>query len=808
MRTSPRRTSAAAAGWAGLLAALALCAGDAVARVFPFGPLRRSVNDLGNQFVPFHAHLWDLLRGRADGGLLLNWSSGFGSSFLPDYGTYLSSPFAPLVALFPRDRIDLAVYAITVLKVAVAAAAMAWLLRTVRRGPAGPAAVLGAGYALSGWTVAEAAYNPMWLDGLIAFPLLCLTGEWALRARRPVLGVLVPAVWWAANFYTAYMATLGAVLFLLLRLWTRGLPVRAAGVVTARAVARTAAGIALAAPLLVPVYLGSRHAYPGRFTAFAPVGAADWAARLLPATYSFSSPAVFVAGGTLVAALALPFTRRAAVAGRVRWGWTGLVLAVALSFQWEPTHLAWHVFATPNGSPYRQGFVFVGLLTLAAWAAWPGLSGRALLGGLGLAGGLGLLAAGSTLVWGWAWALYGLGLAGAGLGWWGWRRADPAGRARAGRRARVTGALLVTGVLLGQAAATTAYADRRRLGILDDYPVWGAEHDARAAALAGADTWPRARVDPGRPALGGNDPMLLGGQGAAYYSSHTSAVWVETWSALGAGWTSRGRSLQSLDNPVTDALFGVGARLAGGPDPIRRPAARTLPLVTLRPEGAPRPVYGSDPFRNQEALLGARVYEEPVAPGVCRAGTSAYLWAPDHDGTVRLGPGGRPVRPAASPPRNRAGMAGLGVSKGAATPVLFDRAPGRAETPWRLGCLDGARLDAAVAALRAGAPTRVEVGARSVRAEFAPGARGTAVLAAPRIAGWTCGGRPAETFGGLTASPVGAAGAGAAGATTLTCTFRPPGLRAGTALAGAAALGLAGWAWWAWRSRRRRPTIT
>ena len=70
----------------------AVCAGDAVARSFPFGPHTRSVNDLGNQFVPFHAHLWDLLHGRADGGLLLNWQSGYGTSFLPDLGTYLTSP--------------------------------------------------------------------------------------------------------------------------------------------------------------------------------------------------------------------------------------------------------------------------------------------------------------------------------------------------------------------------------------------------------------------------------------------------------------------------------------------------------------------------------------------------------------------------------------------------------------------------------------------------------------------------------------------------------------------------------------------
>ncbi len=106
--------------------------------------------------MPFHAHLWDLLRGRADGGLLLDWRAGWGTSFLPDYGTYLSSPFAPLVALLPRADVEYAVYALTVLKTAVAAAAMTFLLRRLGPGAWWWAAVLGASYALCGWSLAEA----------------------------------------------------------------------------------------------------------------------------------------------------------------------------------------------------------------------------------------------------------------------------------------------------------------------------------------------------------------------------------------------------------------------------------------------------------------------------------------------------------------------------------------------------------------------------------------------------------------------------------------------------------------------------
>ncbi|MER7536182.1 YfhO family protein [Streptomyces sp. NPDC097704] len=750
------RSPALAPALAALLAVLAVCGGDAVARVFPFGPRHRAVNDLANQFVPFHAHLWDLLRGRADGGLLLDWQAGWGTSFLPDYGTYLSSPFAPLVALFPRGDIEYAVYGITVLKTAVAAAAMTFLLR--RTGPAGVwwwASVLGASYALCGWSLAEGTYNPMWLDGLIAFPLLCLVGEWVREGRRPLLGPLVVAVCWLANFYTAYMATLGAALVLLVRLaltdsfrWRTLL----------RAVVTTVLGIGLAAPVLVPVFLGSRHAYPGVVRDFVPAAGTDFLARLLPVTYSFATPAAFV--GTAVPLLAGALLFRRDAPGRERWLWGGLCAAVAVSMQWAPTHLLWHVFATPNGSPYRQTFVLSGVLVLAAWTGLAhGLPDRrSLLGGTAVVLALAAGALPSALVTSWS-----LLLAGAGL-------AAVAGALLLPRRGRygLLAALLVSGTLLGQAAATTAYADRERLVRLDDYPPWGAEHERRAAALAAADGWPAYRTDSGLPRVAGNDPLLLGGQGAAYYSSHTPAVLTETLAALGGGWTSRGRNLLSLDNPVTDALFGVGARWRDG-EVVRTDGY--LPLVTVRPSGPP-PAYGKSPFRNQELLLGAQVYEPPHA-GACRVGTEVFLWAPNATGTARLGD--RETHLLGGQPKRRAALTSLGVQR---VPGLKPTLPG----PGELGCLDHDRLRAAVTALRAHAATSIRVTSDGIRATLPPGTTGTAVVATPRLAGWRCNDTTPLSYGGLLAAPT------RNGA--LSCTFHPPGLHTGLTTGTLAALGL------------------
>ncbi|MET9534629.1 YfhO family protein [Streptomyces sp. NPDC006649] len=794
---------------AALLTVLAVCTGDAAARIYPYGPRHRSISDLGNQYIPFHAHLQDLLHGRAHGGLLLNWQSGYGTSFLPDLGTYLSSPFALLVAAFPKDRIDLAVYLVTLLKMAAAAAAMASLLLALRPGRWWAAGLLGASYALCGWSVLEASYNLMWLDGLIAFPLLCLVGEWVRGGRRPLLGPVVVALAWTANFYTAYMATIGAALVLLVRLLTTGGPTGAGHRIRVllRAAATVLLGIGLAAPLLFTVFLGTRHAYPGWSRNFAPAPWTDVFARTLPATYSFSTPALFLGTGTLLLACALAFHR--AVPRRERFGWAGLVVLVALSIQWKPTHLFWHVFATPNGSPYRQTFVLSGLLVIAAWTALsygvPG--GRALAGGAGVLAAGAVCAAFSRTVTVYTYPLFGLGLAAVvgGLvllgragrtpaesgeragGVRGAERTGPADSARSPARVRVrrwqpvAAALLLVGAQAGQAAATTAYADRVKIHRLDDYAPWGRHLDEEAAAVAGADAWPRYRTDPGRGQTTGNDPLLVGGEGGSYYSSMTPDPYTRTMAALGDGWTSRGRSMQSLDNPVTDAIFSVGARVRSAPDgkgavTVTRTAAP--PLVTVRPPG-PVPHFGRSPFRNQELLLGAHVY---TYADTCPAGTDVFYSAPDFTGVARLG-GGAPVELRGGQRGRRAAMQPMGRAPG-----------GAAVTPHphgRTGCLSRTGLATAVAHLTRTGARSVQVTDDAVRAQLPPGSRGTAVFAMPRISGWQCragrgADRPARSYLGLVAVPL------TGNATNVSCTFRPPGLRLGSAVGGLALAVLVG----------------
>lgn len=829
---TPDRDRQRAAGLAALLTAVAVCAGDALARSFPFGPRSRSVIDLANQFVPFHTWLWDLLHGRTDGGLLVNWQSGYGSSSLPDVGTYLGSPLSLLVVLFPRDRIDLALYAITVLKLALAAAAMAWLLLSLRRGRGWVAAVLGSGYALCGWSLSQGAINPMWLDGLIGFPLLCLVGEWARHGRRRLLGTALVALVWISNFYTAYMATIGAGLVLIAQLLISDTTLRERCAAVLRAALTTALGIGLSAPLLFTIALGTRHAYPGSVREFSPRDWTDVLARMLPATYSSMDPAVYVGTAVLLLALCLPFN--GAVAARVRLVWTLLVVGMVASMQWGPTHLAWHAFSTPNGSAYRQAFIFSGLLVIAAWQAFAhGVPGfRPLLAGLGT---LALITAGAmrsesisdwmvpTLVAGTAAAAGAVVLLGL--------------TARRHRRFLVAFAVvLLVGSQLGQATISTDYAVRARQSRFPSHPVWGEYQEQQSRLVAEADGWPRYRTDPGIPQSTGNDPLVVGGQGAQYYSSLTSVALSRTLFSLGAGWSALGRSPQSLDNSVTDTIFSVGARVH--PDTMTVTRRDVPPLVTVRPSEHP-PAFGRSAFRNQEQLLGAQVYTLPgvsVSPAdghavtrtrdhgyrlpggsaagaaatdrltfSCPSGSEVYLWAPAYTGTAQL-PGGPAAKFRGQPAQLGAAMRRLGTAAGTAPLTVELHAAQSGVLPEQpVGCMDPARLAAATQRLKATAATGVQVGSSGLEAELPAGSTGTAVIAVPRTAGWQCAAgegeeKPAGSYLGLISVPLDG------NTTRISCDFRPPGLRLGSAAAGVSLLGLA------WpvllrrlRSRRGRP---
>lgn len=796
---------------AGALAALGFVVAGMFRGTYPFGDASRSTNDLGAQYVPFFAHFWDVLTGNAQGDMLFNWQSGFGVGFLADYGVDLGSPLSFLVVLFPRDDIDLAVFVITTLKLALAAAAMAALLRRMRPGPWWLAAALGASYGLCGWAIDDGAYVPMWLDGLIALPMFCLVAEWSITRKHRILSVAVVAVFWVSNFYTAYMATIAAGLILLARVLTSELSWLDRLRAVLRHVLATILGLALSAPILIPLFKANALATPSPSGNFVPVPLENFFSRLIPLSEGVGrGPSLYVGTAALLLAATLPFNGSVKAVTRITW--TLLAVLVGASFLWKPTHEVWHGFDIPNGSQYRQGFVLCAILVIAAWlsVADRAPSWIALTGGTALVVTLAictqhspLLTNGSIIVLSCSGALMLLVLL----------AMRYAGRPRL--------VVIVAGVAVLAAVGveitwTAIVVDEQRNKILSaSAPQWGAEQTDLANKVREASGWPQYRTDPGT-SLTPNDPVLLGGQGPGYYSSLLPASLNRTLTELGFGWQGYGRASQELDNRVTDAIFSIGARLHDGT--MKR--TEVPPLVTIHPkpvDNAPQP---DSAFAFQERLLGAKVYDVPeyrgrkVEEGVvsltatCPVGSIVYLTLPRVSGMARLGGTesdwqefSAPRRPGITTSSPMIELGQTPASGVAVAEIKILDASGRFPPGGALGCLDQTKLTAAIADLRASGPTKVSVGGHSIAATLRPGSTGLAVVSVPRVDGWRCsvdGGKAQEPtdLGGLLAVQL------PGPSQELSCSYRPPGLGVGLAAGAGGVVITLTLALFSWRRRR------
>ncbi|MER7244982.1 YfhO family protein [Kribbella sp. NPDC000426] len=809
---------------AGVAAGLTFVISGIIRGTYPFGDRPRSTNDLGQQFVPMYAHYRDMLTGRGVGDLLFNWSSGFGVPFLGDFMAYVGSPLSWIVVLFPRDHIDLALFLVDVLAIGLAAGAMTTYLRRLRPGPVWIAVVAGISYGACGWAIDDAAYMSVWLNGLVAFPVLCLLCEWILSRRSAVSLLVTPfvvALLWTSHFYTVYMATIGAAIVVVARILAYDATVSWRTRLTGglRCVVAIGIGIGLAAPFLLPTFRIVQAARPSPDVTFKPISAIDFLARLLPGSEGVgATPGLAVGTVLLLLAVSFPFNR--AVPGRERIVWSAAVVLTVFSMQVDFTHDVWHGFDTPNGSQYRQAFIVCGLLVILGWlSAAAGLRTM-----LAVAAPVCIVLILYLVMWNVRTTttttriVVPLLIVIAAGTWFARRRPD--------RLRRVAVALLV-GAVIAEVSVSSAAIDAQRSKILSAKAPWGEQHTAIRGLVESAADWPTHRAAPGADQTV-NDPMLIGGQGPQYYSSTIPDRVSQQLLDLGFGYSSYGRATIDPQNPVVDAAFAIRSRVVVGDDDDvpKLETYDAAPLVTVRPV---KPFSSRDPgpFGVQETALGADVYTIPKVLGekdpdvtvsdrrggltitptpgaalpvetrlhaTCVPGSEIWFAAPTYVGDVfvdgrgwvtNLDPKAKSPGIYSGAPMLRVGTVG---TEGKVDVTL--RLAARTKLPLSpIGCLHRDRLDAAVAQLSASKASEVSVGGHSIHVRLQPGDAATVVIAVIRIDGWRCSvdgkpGRNPSTRGGLVAV------AAPAGTSEVSCSYRPVGARTGLAIGAIALLGL------------------
>ncbi|MFJ7208125.1 YfhO family protein [Streptomyces sp. NPDC098789] len=775
-----------------LVTSAAFCSAWALRGSYPFGNTGRALNDQANQYVPFHRALWDLVHGQAAGDLLFTWRGGFGQQFLSDYYTYLGNPLSWLTVLVPRARVDLAVFLVTPLTMGLAAALMAVYLGKLVPGPWWQRGVLGACYGLCGWALSDASYIPMWLWGLVALPMLGIAVEWCLEQRRWPSVALLVALAWYGNFYTAMMATMAACVLLAVRLITRDMESGARLRAVWRAGSAAAVGIMLTLPLLLPSFLSSGAAQPTDASSFHPQRIEVFLSGMLPATHLWGGrPRLYIASLGLI--LAGSFLLNTAVAKRTRLVWGAAIVLVAASFQFPPTQYLWHGLAVPNGNPYREAFVFSGMLVVLAWLA---LAHRPRPLHLALSAALLVVA---TFVLrhtndfgGATWAAV---LGGGGVSLLALLLLVTSGK----RRYLVpVAAVLMVGVVFAESTLAAVNADERRARERWAAPAVTSNRSISQHfdAVRDVDGWPAYRTDSGAPQTAYNDALALRAEGPQYYSSYLPEATYKALEPLGFGYKNDGRTFFGADNPVLDAIFSIGARVRPGDAPNSWTASRfpAPPLVTVHSAPFTSPNPADSVYAHQEDVLGAAVYDVPkvtrTGPDTaqtytarCTPGSELYWYSPALYGTVVSDGTRRPIEDKLS------GVMKLGAvpASGTVEVTVETRSQGAApEHP--VGCLDRGRLDAAVAHLKATGATKVTASGHGIEATLPRGASGTAVFAMTDVPGWQC------TAGGAATTPTAHHGLVALPVTpttgTVACSFTPRGLTPGLAAATLALLAL------------------
>lgn len=190
----------------------------AIAGASPFGDVSILRNDGIGQYAPFLAEY--ISRIKDGGSLLFSQSVGMGTNELASICYYLLSPFNLLALPFDAAGIDSAMLLIITVKTAcIAASFCCFLTRKFNAGNVITCA-FSLVFTFSGFFLAY-YYNTMWLDALIALPLIALGIENIVKGKKSTLYFLALTYAIIVNFYIAFMICIFSVLYFFLLIFSQ-----------------------------------------------------------------------------------------------------------------------------------------------------------------------------------------------------------------------------------------------------------------------------------------------------------------------------------------------------------------------------------------------------------------------------------------------------------------------------------------------------------------------------------------------------------------------------------------------------------
>lgn len=171
-------------------------------KVWPAGEHSVLVLDLNAQYVYYFEELREILTG--GDSIIYSFNRNLGGEFLGIFAYYLSSPFSLLVALFPKAMITEAIYLILVLKTGFCGLTFGYFLNKTRKMHPTHTVMFASMYALSAYVIVM-QHNLMWLDNIIAFPLILYAMDQLIIYGKYKMYIIALAYCLMSNFYIGYM---------------------------------------------------------------------------------------------------------------------------------------------------------------------------------------------------------------------------------------------------------------------------------------------------------------------------------------------------------------------------------------------------------------------------------------------------------------------------------------------------------------------------------------------------------------------------------------------------------------------------
>lgn len=346
--------------------------------VTPFGPKSLFIRDMHNQYADYFSYLKSIASG--ENGFLYSFSMALGGDMVGFSAYYLLSPFNVLFLLFDSANYPFCVSLVMALKIGVCGLTAAIYLRG-QGGERCFVLLFSTAYALMSYNILYAS-NIMWLDGVMALPLVALGIDRILD--KGSVWLYAPALAYAlfTNYYIGYMLCIFSVLYFLFRLFLRGGSLREGFFSALRFGGASLLAGGLCAFVLVPTFLslaGTKAGFTLEYLTFVRnFSFADLADRLFFGSIDAQDlvdglPGLWCGVLCMLGGLMFFFNSNIRLPEKLLAG--ALFLVLLLSLWINALNLVWHGFNAPIYFPYRYSFLLSFVLVFCSYRCMQELKG-------------------------------------------------------------------------------------------------------------------------------------------------------------------------------------------------------------------------------------------------------------------------------------------------------------------------------------------------------------------------------------------------------------------------------------------------